>query len=86
MIPLACLCLGYDRICDITVLSKLTGMKGIWLQRSRICDISTLVCNESISEGVIINLGENPLSEESVKKHIPILQEQGVKLYWSHHR
>ncbi|MHC4655950.1 MAG: leucine-rich repeat domain-containing protein [Planctomycetota bacterium] len=67
------LSLGYNRICDITALSKLTGLKSIWLQRNQISDISPLLWNESISKGVVINLSGNPLSDESVKKHIPAL-------------
>ena len=73
--------LGSNQIEDIAVLSGLTSLKGIWLQGNQITDISPLVWNENISKGTVINLGGNPLSDECVTKHIPVLQARGAKVF-----
>ncbi|HUW18009.1 MAG TPA: leucine-rich repeat domain-containing protein [Sedimentisphaerales bacterium] len=73
--------LGSNEISDIKVLSKLSKLKAVWLQGNRITDIRPLVENNGISEGASVNLGANPLSEESIKVHIPALKARGVKVH-----
>jgi len=73
--------LGYNEINDISVLSELTSLEHIWLEKNLIIDIRPLVENKGISKGTSINLGDNPLSDESVKIHIPALQARGVKVF-----
>lgn len=73
--------LGSNQISDISVLSGLANLKSIWLERNRITGIKPLVDNKSISERASVNLGGNPLSQESLNVHIPALQARGVKVH-----
>jgi Leucine-rich repeat (LRR) protein len=76
--------LCHNEINDISVLSELTSLEHIWLEKNLIIDIRPLVENKGISKGTSINLGDNPLSDESVKIHIPALQARGVKVFCVH--
>ena len=70
--------LGTNQITDITPLAGLTSLTRLSLERNNISDISALVVNTGLSEGDEVNVGRNPLSYQSIRTHIPALQNRGV--------
>lgn len=81
------LTLSSNNISDISVLAKLGNLRHIWLGNNQICDIEPLVENKSISKDAYINLRDNPLSDTSIKTHIPLLKERGVRVsHGTYHR
>ena len=70
--------LSYNQISDIGPLSTLTNLDELRLYGNQISDIGPLVANEGISDGDYVDLGNNPLSHESLTVRIPVLQGRGV--------
>jgi len=70
--------LSSNQIGDISPLEGLTSLRTIVLSDNQITDISPLVDNVGLGEGDYVNLRENPLSEQSINKHIPALRARGV--------
>lgn len=54
----------------------------VGLSNNRISDVSPLAQNPGIGEGVGIDMRGNPLSEESIKKLIPQLEQRGVNVLY----
>jgi len=48
------------------------------LWSNQISDIKPLVDNPGLGSGSIVDLRDNPLSEECINEHIPVLQARGV--------
>ncbi|MDE2816083.1 MAG: leucine-rich repeat domain-containing protein [Chloroflexota bacterium] len=67
-------------IADLSPLAELPRLSGLDLRNNRISDLGPLVSNANLGDGDWVNLGGNPLSEESVNEHIPALLERGVQL------
>ena len=70
--------LAYNKITDLSPLSQLVNLEGLRLWGNKITDLSPLVLNSGLSEGDIVKLMDNPLSETSIKVYIPQLEERGV--------
>ena len=65
-------------ISDISALSKLARLVRLDLANNRIVDTSPLVANMGLSDGHEVDVRKNPLSDESLNTHIPVLQSRGV--------
>ncbi len=72
--------LTFSTTADLTGLEYCTNLTELDLRKNQINDISPLVENSGLSEGDIIILTNNPLSETSKEIYIPELQERGVKV------
>jgi len=55
-----------------------TDLELLSLWGNKITDLSPLVLNSGLSEGDMVELVDNPLSETSIKVYIPQLEERGV--------
>jgi Leucine-rich repeat (LRR) protein len=78
LINLSGLHLTSNNISDISALAGLTNLYNLSLRDNNISDISPLVENSGLSEGDIVDLGDNPLSTMSVNVYIPQLEARGV--------
>jgi len=67
-----------NRISDLSPLANLANLIFLDLASNEISDITALVENEGLGKGDIVDLAENPLSQEAIDKHIPELQARGV--------
>lgn len=63
---------------DLSPLSALTKLSFLHLEGNLICDLTPLLDNPELGEGVEIYLNGNPLSEEAISTQIPALRERGV--------
>ena len=70
--------LDVNSIDDLTPLKNLINLRLMRLPYNNIADLSPLVANTGLGEGDEINLSGNPLSYESIRTHIPVLQSRGV--------
>ena len=69
-----------NAVADLSPLAGLSWLAGLDLRHNRISDLGALVSNADLAGGDWVNLGGNPLSEESVNEHVPALLERGVRL------
>ncbi len=69
-----------NSVYDISPLADLPDLERVDLRYNRISDLAPLVSNAHFADGDWVNLGGNPLSEQSVNEHIPALLERGVRL------
>ena len=76
------LALHENNIVDISPLAGLKDLEVLYLNDNFIVDISPLVNNYGINSGDVVDVGHNPLSEESINVHIPELEERGVHITW----
>ncbi len=67
-------------ILDVSPLAGLAALRGLDLRNNRIADIAPLAANGALSLGDWVALGGNPLSEESLNIHIPVLLGRGVEI------
>ena len=67
-----------NSISDISALAGLTNLKDLKLSNNSISDLWPLVANTGLGNGDKVNVKENPLSDISIKTHIPTLQSRGV--------
>ena len=72
--------LSYNNISDISALSGLTNLKWLNLYYCNISDLAPLVENMGLGSEDYVNVGDNPLSGESLNTHIPALQARGVEV------
>ena len=70
--------LDENSISDISALAGLTNLKDLKLSNNSISDLWSLVANTGLRNGDKVNVKENPLSDISIKTHIPTLQSRGV--------
>jgi len=75
--------LSVNKISNISVLSNLTNLIYLDLNNNSISNIAPLVANTGLGSGDTVNLRFNPLSDTSIEKHIPALQDRGVTVYYS---
>jgi len=91
--------LDSNRIQDISILEVLTkigredrngwrsernvGKVHLGFSGNQISDISPLIRNSGIGDGVGVDLRGNPLNDEAHEVHIPVLQERGVSLLYN---
>ena len=69
-----------NRITDITPLAQLENLNTLWLGNNKIKDLSPLVTNFGLSEGDVVNLYDNPLSNQAHSEQIPALKARGVRV------
>ena len=74
------LLLGNNRIEAITPLEKLTQLTLLVLNNNKISDLKHLADNVGLTDGDTVDVTENPLSDLSIKTHIPTLERRGVKV------
>jgi len=74
--------LHHNSIVDISPLASLTNLQKLNLYENSIVDISPLVSNNGLSNGDRVNISGNPLSDTSLNKYIPQLEERGVSVGW----
>lgn len=73
--------LNNNAVSDISPLSGLTRLKRVHSRDCDVSDLSPLVENAGLSgENSLIDLRDNPLSDISINKHIPVLRERGVRV------
>ena len=65
-------------ISDISPVMGLTNLTTLYLGNINISDLSPLVANTELGSGDTVYVQYNPLSYQSIHKHIPILQSRGV--------
>ena len=69
-----------NSVSDLSPLTGLTNLTGLWLDGNNITDISPLVANTGLGSGNRVDVSENPLSYGSIYAHIPIIQSRGVEI------
>ena len=67
-----------NSISDISFLTGLTNLTVLRLDSNSISDLSPLLANTGLESGDTVHLKGNPLSNLSIKTHIPTLQSKGV--------
>ena len=67
-----------NRVVDIAALEHLTNLDTLNLAYNRIADLSPLVNNPGLSDGDLVDVRGNPLSEESTATVVPTLVSRGV--------
>ena len=72
-----------NAISDISALAGLPHLFFVGLWNNNISDISSLVANSGFGQGEEVNVSENPLSDASIKIHIPALQSRGIEVHFS---
>ena len=71
-----------NQITDISALANLVSLTILRLTSNQISDISALVDNQGLGEGDVIELPNNPLSNDSINIYIPELEARGVDVYY----
>ena len=74
-----------NAITDISPVTGLTNLTALQLWGNAITDISPLVANTGFGsqDWSWVDVGENPLSYQSIHTHIPILQARGAEVSFS---
>ena len=70
--------LKHNYITDLSPLEGLINIERFYLEDNLITDILPLVYNPGLDEGDLLELGNNPLSEQSINGYIPVLRDRGV--------
>ena len=74
--------LSSNQITDVKPLANLTNLRVLDIEDNQIEDLAPLVANTGLSEGDIVRLTGNPLSDQARNKHIPALQARGVEVHF----
>ena len=75
---LAWLDLERNAVSDVAPLGRLRALARLRLGSNRVSDAGPLAANEGLGEGDVAGLRGNPLSEESIRRHVPALRERGA--------
>ena len=75
---LAWLDLERNAVSDVAPLGRLRALARLRLGSNRVSDAGPLAANEGLGEGDVAGLRGNPLSEESIRLHVPALRERGA--------
>ena len=70
------------KIKNLGPLAGLTNLDFLNVQNNRIKSLAPLVANTGLSEGDEVHLTGNPLSDQSINKHIPALRARGVTVHF----
>jgi Leucine-rich repeat (LRR) protein len=70
--------LDFCQISDVSAFSGLVNLQTLSLPSNQIEDIAPLLDNTGLGSGDAVNLGSNPLSQQSIDVYIPALQARGV--------
>ena len=76
MTSLRTLDLRDNDIADVAGLAGLAALRGLRLDDNRIVDAGPLVGN--LGQGAVVGLRRNPLSKESIERHLPALRAGGA--------
>ena len=75
------LAVNNNAVSDLSPLSGLPRLKRVHGRDCDVSDLSPLVENAGLrGENSLIDLRDNPLSDVSINKHVPVLQERGVRV------
>ena len=75
------LAVNNNAVSDLSPLSGLPRLKRVHGRDCDVSDLSPLVENAGMrGENSLIDLRDNPLSDVSINKHIPVLRERGVRV------
>ena len=75
------LALNNNAVSDLSPLSGLTNLNRVHSWDCDVSDLSPLVEMAGLrGENSLIDFRDNPLSDVSINKHIPVLQERGVRV------
>ena len=77
---LAWLDLERNAVSGVDALRRLEALSRLRLGSNRVSDAGPLAANEGLGEGDVAGLRGNPLSEESIRRHVPALRERGVSV------
>ena len=77
---LAWLDLERNAVSGVDALRRLEALARLRLGANRVSDAGPLAANEGLGEGDVAGLRGNPLSEESIRLHVPALRERGVSV------
>ena len=67
-----------NAVSDVAPLGRLRALTRLRLGSNRVSDAGPLAANEGLGEGDVAGLRGNPLSEESIRRHVPALRERGA--------
>ncbi|MYF17606.1 MAG: hypothetical protein F4215_09540 [Gemmatimonadetes bacterium] len=75
------LAVNNNAVSDLSPLSGLPRLKRVHGRDCDVSDLSPLVENAGMrGENSLIDLRDNPLSDVSINKHVPVLRERGVRV------
>ena len=77
---LAWLDLERNAVSGVDALRRLEALARLRLGSNRVSDAGPLAANGGLGEGDVAGLRGNPLSEESIRRHVPALRERGVSV------
>ena len=66
-----------NSVSDLSPLTGLTNLTGLWLDGNNITDISPLVANTGLGSGNRVDVKGNFLNSLSINTHIPVKAEEG---------
>lgn len=75
--------LAGNRITDLKPLADLPALAAVDLSDNRIGDISPLVLAQGFGSGDVLDLTGNPLTQASICRFVPALEERGVTVAYS---
>ena len=67
-----------NAVSGVDALRRLEALARLRLGSNRVSDAGPLAANEGLGEGDVAGLRGNPLSEESIRLHVPALRERGA--------
>ena len=70
------------KIKNVGPLAGLTNLDFLNLKDNLIKNLAPLVANTGLSEGDEVHLTGNPLSDQSINKHIPALRARGITVHF----
>ena len=76
--------LNNNSISDISSLADLPNLDRLELRNNLVSDLSPLIANIGTGKKYQVDVRDNPLSYVSVYKHIPLLQDRGIFVKYTH--
>ncbi|MDE2810896.1 MAG: leucine-rich repeat domain-containing protein [Gemmatimonadota bacterium] len=67
-----------NQVADVSPLIHLTNLQRLELNENQIKNVDPLVANTGLGDGDLVNLSNNPLSDQARTEHIPALVARGV--------
>ncbi len=67
-----------NAVADVVPLRRLGALERLRLGSNRVSDAGPLAANDGLAAGDVAGLRGNPLSEASIREHVPALRERGV--------
>ena len=76
------LTLKFNQIADLTPLNQLKNLEVLKLAYNQIEDLAPLVANIGLDEDALVELENNPLSDQALNEQIPALKARGVTVLY----